>query len=155
MKSNEMFFNGVVSDYFRGYPNLYVGDIDFRFANDHYVINAEIKTISQCGSFTGKKMSALQAREYAATAGMIDALGRRHKNYLFEYHKYAKRQYVIVTPFKLARGNESEAIHYLNTDASRMMYVDDEMQFLKLFQGFELSTLGVSPRKSLQCVNPF
>lgn len=155
MKAKELFFDGRLSNYFTGYPNLYIGDHDFKFANDYYVINAEIKTISKDGKYNNTPMSALQAREYAATAGLIDPLGRKHSNYLFEYHKYAKKPFVIVVPFKTARGNEKCAIDYLNIEAARMMYIDDENQFVKLFQKFDLDKIGVTPKKPLLCVSPF
>lgn len=151
MKKSEKFFEGKLTEVFTGAKNLYIGDHDFKFANDHFVINAEIKTISRDNKYAGKKQWAKQAREYAATAGLVDRLNRKHMNYLFEFYAYASKPFVIVVPFKAATGNEKSTIDYLNVDAARMLYIDD--QFEKLFQLFDLEQIGTRPQYPLKSVN--
>ena len=50
-----LFFDDKVSQYFNGKMDLYLGDIDFKFADEFVNITAEIKTISENYIFKGKK----------------------------------------------------------------------------------------------------
>lgn len=150
MKKSEKFFNGVISDYYAKRGSLYIGDMDFKFANEFYVINAEIKTISEDGMFKGKKLSFLQAREMSATAGLIDPIGRKHSNYLFEYHKYAKDPFIVITPFKTITGKERTASEFLNHYDRVMVYVEKDNQFALWLDKFNV---GREPSKPLLCAD--
>ena len=135
LKNNQLFFDGKISEYFTGSMDLYIGDLDFKFADQHMNISAEIKTISKDNTFTGKKVSFNQAREYAATVGMIDNYGRQCMSYLFEYHKYAKNPFVIVVPFKQPKGDETVPSELLDMKNARMMYVEKDKQICQWLSG--------------------
>lgn len=51
-----LFFDDKISKYFNNKMNLYLGDMDFKFADEFVNITAEIKTISENNMFTGKKI---------------------------------------------------------------------------------------------------
>tara|TARA_R110000782_G_C14792749_1_gene411105 strand:+ start:1175 stop:1897 length:723 start_codon:yes stop_codon:yes gene_type:complete len=147
MKQTNLFFDGKISEYFNGNKNLYLGDKDFVFADTFVNIQAEIKTISKNGKFTGKKVSFNQAREYASNVDNKDNLGRLNKSYLFEYHKYANNSYVIVIPFIKPIGTEKTAKDFLNLKKAKMMYITKENQFNKWLSGDRY--IGVYPKKEL------
>ena len=154
-KQYELFFGGSVSKYFNGHTDLYLGDKDFVFADkgsdlDPGVhITAEIKKVGVTG-FTGKKLTLNQAREYSATVGIIDNIGRTMLSYFFEYHSEVKNPYVIVTPFKPSQGNKRNASDYLNLNLSRMLYVDKDDQFCRWLSGDRYA--GVKPKNPLQTI---
>jgi hypothetical protein len=147
MKQTNLFFDGKVSEYFNGHKNLYLGDKDFVFADIFVNIQAEIKTISKDGKFSGKKVSFNQAREYASNVGNRDNLGRLNRSYLFEYHKYVKEPFVIVIPFIKPKGIEKNAKDFLNLKKAKMMYVTKNNQFNKWLSGDRY--VGVYPKKEL------
>lgn len=144
-----LFFEGEVSDFFN-HKNLYLGDIDFKFADDYVSLQAEIKTISKGNVFTGKKLSFNQAREYACNVDIIDNFKRCQKCYLFEYHNKAKEPYVIVTPFKKPNGMEKQAKDFLDLNKSKMLYIKKENQFNRWLSGDRY--VGVKPLKDLLIV---
>jgi hypothetical protein len=146
-----LFFDNSVSEYFNGKMDLYLGDIDFRFADEFVNITAEIKTISNDNKFTGKKLSFNQAREYACDVDILDDLKRIKKNYLFEYHKYTNEPYVIIVPFKKITGQEKIAIDFLDLQKAKMLYVKKESQFNQWLSGNRY--IGIYPRKELLVVN--
>ena len=147
MKQTNLFFDGKVSEYFNGHKNLYLGDKDFVFADTFVNIQAEIKTISKNGKFTGKKVSFNQAREYASNVGNRDNLSRLNKSYLFEHHKYAKNPYVIVIPFVKPKGTEKNAKDFLDLKKAKMMYLIKDNQFNKWLSGDRY--VGMYPKKEL------
>lgn len=146
MKKEEKFFEGILSDTFTGSSDLYIGDIDFTFANTSSNIKFEIKTVSKDGTFTGKKISYNQAREYVALNGLKDNLGRYIKCYVVEYHKYAKRPYVIVAEF--AKHLDDPMVRQHNR---KMMYIDTQLP-VWLASGCTMN-IGVTPKKDLMCVD--
>ena len=146
-----LFFDDKISQYFNGKMDLYLGDIDFKFADDFVNITAEIKTISDENIFTGKKLSFNQAREYSCDVNLKDDLNRIKKNYLFEYHKYVKEPYVIIIPFKKINGEEKLAIDFLDLKNSKMLYVNKEQQLNKCLSGDRY--VGIFPKKELLTVN--
>ncbi len=150
LKNNQLFFDGKISEYFNGSKDLYIGDMDFKFADKHVNISAEIKTISKDNTFTGKKVSLNQAREYAATVGMFDNYGRQCMSYLFEYHKYAKNPFVVVVPFKRPTRNETVASELLDIENARMMYVDKDKQICQWLSGSRY--IGAEMWKPLLCI---
>lgn len=145
-----LFFDNSVSEYFNGKMDLYIGDMDFKFADEFVNITAEIKTISKDNQFTGKKLSYNQAREYSCDVDMLDDLKRIKKNYLFEYHKYNIEPYVIIIPFKKITGNEKIAIDFLDIKKAKMLYIKKENQFNQWLSGNRY--VGVFPRKELLVV---
>jgi hypothetical protein len=146
-----LFFDDKISQYFNGKMNLYLGDVDFKFADEFVNITAEIKTISEDNTFTGKKLTFNQAREYACDVNLKDNLNRIKKNYLFEYHKYVKEPYVIVVPFNVITGNEKLAIDFLDLKNSKMLYVNKDEQLNQWISGHRY--IGIHPKKELLCVN--
>ena len=146
-----LFFENFVSEYFNGKMDLYLGDIDFKFADEFVNITAEIKTISESNQFTGKKLSFNQAREYACDVDLLDDLKRIKKNYLFEYHKYNIEPYVIIIPFKKITGNEKIAIDFLDLSKAKMLYVKKDNQFNQWLSGNRY--IGIFPKKQLLVVN--
>ena len=153
LKDNEKFFDGIISKYFTGREQLYIGDLDFKFANEFYVINAEIKTLDRYGKFPQERwLKMAQARDLSATAGLVDPMGRKHSSYLFEDHKHAKDPFVVIVPFKTLTGKEQSVRDYLNIDAAKMVYVKKDDQLCKVLDKFNL---GQTPKKSLVCVPPF
>lgn len=146
-----LFFDNSVSEYFNGKMDLYLGDIDFKFADEFVNITAEIKTISNDNKFTGKKLSFNQAREYACDVDILDDLKRIKKNYLFEYHKHTNEPYVIIVPFKKITGQEKIAIDFLDLKKAKMLYVKKENQLNQWLSGNRY--VGIYPRKELLVVN--
>lgn len=150
LKNKQLFFDGKISEYFTGEMDLYIGDLDFKFADQHTNITAEIKTISRDNKFTGKKVSFNQAREYASTVGMIDHYGRKCVSYLFEYHKYTKNPFVIVVPFKKPNGNETVPSELLDMENARLLYVEKDQQICNWLAGNRY--IGAEMRKPLMCI---
>ena len=146
-----LFFDDKISKYFNGKMDLYLGDIDFKFADELVNIAAEIKTISEGNIFKGKKLTYNQAREYSCDVDLKDNLNRIKKNYLFEYHKYVKEPYVIIIPFKNISGNEKIAIDFLDLKNSKMLYVNKDEQLNQWFSGNRY--IGIFPKKQLLCIN--
>lgn len=148
LKPTKTFFDGAISEHFKG-KKLYIGDMDFRFADDNIVVNAEIKYVNSKHKFVGKKMTLLQAREYASTNDTIDNLGRTHKSYLFEAHEVEK-PYVAIVPFLNPTGKEKHAIEFLDVDNARLVYVHKDNQFGRWLAGDRY--VGTSMRNPLKCV---
>jgi hypothetical protein len=146
-----LFFNNKVSEYFNGKMDLYLGDIDFKFADEIVNITAEIKTVSEFNIFTGKKISFNQAREYAAETEIFDNLKRFKKNYLFEYHKFAINPYVIIIPFMKITGNEKNAIDFINLNKMKMLYVNKDNQLNKWLSGDRY--VGIMPKNKLLVID--
>ena len=146
-----LFFDDKVSQYFNGKMDLYLGDIDFKFADEFVNITAEIKTISENYIFKGKKLTFNQAREYSCDVNLKDDLKRIKKNYLFEYYKYVNEPYVIVIPFKNVNGNEINAIDFLDMKNAKMLYINKDNQFNQWLSGNRY--IGVSPKKELLSIN--
>ena len=146
-----LFFDDKVSQYFNGKIDLYLGDIDFKFADEFVNITAEIKTISENYMFKGKKLSYNQSREYACDVNTKDDLNRIKKNYLFEYYKYVNEPYVIVVPFKNITGNELIAADFLDIKNAKMLYINKDNQFNQWLSGHRY--IGVSPKKELLSIN--
>lgn len=146
-----LFFDDKVSQYFNGKMDLYLGDIDFKFADQYVNITAEIKTISENYIFTGKKISFNQAREYACDVNLKDDLNRIKKNYLFEYYKYVNEPYVIVVPFKNINGDEKIAIDFLDIKNAKMLYINKDNQFNQWLSGHRY--VGFTPKKQLLSIN--
>ena len=145
-----LFFDGVVSDYFDGYKQLYLGDKDFIFADELINITAEIKVISNNAMFKGKKLTLNQAREYASNVGIIDNYGRTQSAFLFESHPYVKEPYVIITPFVKNDKIQKDVQKYLDTNKSKMLYLHKDNQFSRWLASDH--TVGVKPLKPLLCV---
>ena len=146
-----LFFDDKVSQYFNGKMDLYLGDIDFKFADEFVNITAEIKTISENYIFKGKKLTFNQAREYSCDVNLKDDLKRIKKNYLFEYYKYVNEPYVIVIPFKNVNGNEINAIDFLDMKNAKMLYINKDNQFNQWLSGNRY--IGVSQKKELLSIN--
>jgi len=147
MKQQNLFFNGTLTEYFKGKTNLYIGDQDFVFADNMVSIIGELKTISIGNEFKGKKLSFNQAREYASKNNVIDNYGRTIKTFLFEYHKHVKKPYVIIIPFKTPTGKEKMAHQLIDLNNSHMVYVGKQLN-----EWFELGHKGIKPQKPLLCV---
>ena len=94
-KPSIAFFDGQVSEHFKG-CDMYIGDLDFKLADDTNVIIAEIKYVSKAHKFVGRKITFNQAREYAAMTGVVDNLGREQRTYVFEAHE---AHFVQMSPF--------------------------------------------------------
>lgn len=148
MKQQNLFFEGKVSKHFTGHKSLYLGDQDFKFADEFVNITAEIKTISRSGKFEGKKMTLNQIREYAANVDLKDNFGRINKSFLFEYHKYLENPYVIIIPIKFVKSKNVN--DYLDIKNAKCLYIDRDNQFNRWLSGERY--IGVSPRKPLLCV---
>lgn len=146
-----LFFDDKISQHFNGKIDLYLGDIDFKFADEFVNITAEIKTISENNMFTGKKLTFNQAREYACDVNLKDDLNRIKKNYLFQYHKYVIEPYVIIVPFKNINGDEKLPIDFLDLKNSKMLYINKDNQLNQWLSGNRY--VGIFPRKELLCVN--
>jgi len=147
MKQQNLFFNGTLTEYFNGKKDLYIGDQDFVFADSHTHIIAELKTISIGNKFTGKKLTFNQAREYASQDGLIDNYGRTIKTFLFEYHKYAPKPYVIIIPFIKPNGTESQAKELIDLSNAHMLYIGNQLN-----NWFSNGKKGFKPLKALLCV---
>ena len=145
-----LFFDGQVSKDFSGKRDLYLGDKDFIFADEMVNITAEVKTISLSYNFEGKKLTFIQAREYSAEQNIVDNMGRIKKNFLFEYHKYVKKPYIVVVPFKVYSSEFKNAIDFLDMDNAKMIYIKNKEQLKKWITGDKQT--GVKPRKPLMCV---
>ena len=147
-KKYNLFFNGNVSRECNGMKNLYLGDTDFKFADQCVNIAAEIKHI-----YINKKPKMLtlnQAREYACDVNTYDNLGRKRKRFLFEVHEKHKdnKPYVIVTEFKQWNKNMKRAIDCLEINNSIMLYWEDQLTNFLLHGKRE----GKSPKFPLRCV---
>jgi len=142
------FFDGKVSEHFKG-KNVYIGDLDFKFADDTNVIIGEIKYVNSSHKFLGSRMTFLQAREYAAMTDVTDNLGRQQKTYLFEAHE-VKEPYVAVVPFLKPTGEEKHPIEFLDIDNGRLVYVDKDNQFGRWIAGDR--HVGTNIRNALKCV---
>jgi len=147
MKQTNLFFNGTLSDYFKGKVDLYLGDQDFVFADSMVSILGELKTVSKNNEFTGKKLTFNQAREYSSKVNLLDNYGRTTKPFLFEYHKYVKKPYVILIPFRKPTGKESTPIELLDLQNSFMLYLGTQLN-----NWFEKGVKGIKPSKPLLCV---
>jgi hypothetical protein len=147
-KPSIAFFDGQVSAHFKG-CDIYIGDLDFKLADDTNVIIAEIKYVSKSHKFLGKKISFNQAREYAAMTGVIDNLGREQKTYVFEAHEVEK-PYVAIVPFLKPTGKERHAFDFLDIDNARLVYVFKEDQFGRWLAGDRY--VGTDMRQQLKCV---
>ena len=146
----EPFFNGVLSEHFKG-KNLYIGDMDFKFADDTNVIIAEIKYVDSTYTFRGKKLTMLQCREYAALQGVQDNLGRTQKTYLFEAHELEnKPSYVAVVPFLKPTGKEKHPLDFLDCDNARLVFVEKDDQLGRFIAGDR--HVGTDMRQPLKCV---
>ncbi len=146
-----LFFDGTTSEYYNGHQSLYLGDKDFIFADNILNVTAEIKTISKNGKFEGKKLTYNQAREYSSTVDIKDNYGRIQKSYLFEYHKYVEKPYVIVVPFiKPIEGYMVNAMDFLDVQKAKMLYIYINNQFNRWIVGDH--TVGATPQKELLCV---
>ena len=145
-----LFFNGQITNDFNGKMDLYIGDKDFIFADNLVNITAEVKTISEDYTFKGKKLTFIQAREYSAEQNLIDNMGRTKKNFLFEYHKYLKKPYIIAVPFKKYNSSFKKPIDFLELKNAKMLYVSNYEQLKKWISGDRYT--GVTPRKPLLCV---
>lgn len=148
MKQYNLFFNGTISNHFNGHLNLYLGDQDFVFANESTHIIAEIKTISKDYTFTGKKVSFNQAKQYASLSNVKDNYGRIIKTFLFEYHKYVDKPYIIIVPFKTPTLNEIDQKEFLNYKDAKMLYIGEQLN--QWFDG--TLTRYVKPKKQLLCI---
>lgn len=147
MKQQNLFFNGTLSEYFNGKTDLYIGDQDFVFADNMVSIIGELKTISADNKFTGKKLNYNQAREYAAKNDIIDNYGRKIKTFLFEYHKYTQKPYVIIIPFIKPSGKETQANELIDLSNAHMLYIGNQLN-----NWFFNGKKGMKPLKSLLCV---
>jgi len=147
-KPSKTFFDGQVSEHFKG-CDIYIGDLDFKLADDTNVIIAEIKYVNSSHKFVGKKISFNQAREYAAMTGVIDNLGREQRTYVFEAHEVEK-PYIAVVPFLKPTGNERHAFDFLDIDNARLVYVFHENQFGRWLAGDRY--VGTEMRNALKCV---
>tara|TARA_R110000744_G_scaffold94453_2_gene182357 strand:+ start:522 stop:1028 length:507 start_codon:yes stop_codon:yes gene_type:complete len=159
MKQLNLFFDNKTSEYFSGQQNLYLGDKDFFFADEHVNIQAEIKTISKNGQFTGKKMTLNQVREYAAMVDKTDNYGRVIKCFLFEYHKYNNTPFVIAVPIILpnviATGSNVfdrnlTTKDFLDINKAKMLYLTIDQQFNRWLEGSP--RVGKFPKYPLLCV---
>lgn len=148
MKQQNLFFEGKVSKHFTGHKSLYLGDQDFKFADEFVNITAEIKTISRSGKFEGKKMTLNQVREYAALSGVIDNWGRKISCFLFEYHKYLEKPYVIIIPIKYVKSKNVN--DFLDIKNAKCLYLNEDNQFNRWISGERY--IGVTPRKPLLCL---
>ncbi len=149
MKNKDKFFEGVLSTYFAGHPNLYIGDKDFVFADEQTNYIGEIKTISAGGTFTGKKANKKQLREYVANQGKIDNFGRINQALIIEYHKYEHTPYVVIVPL-VFKDYVSSAEDYLDYNNARMLYVNAYDQLSSWFAGDK--TQGRKPKRKLICI---
>lgn len=147
MKQQNLFFNGTLSEYFNGKTDLYIGDQDFVFADNMVSIIGELKTISKGNKFNGKKLSYNQAREYASKNDVVDNYGRKIKTFLFEYHKYTQKPYVIIIPFIKPSGKETQPNELIDLSNAHMLYIGTQLNnwFLNGKKGFK-------PLKPLLCV---
>jgi len=144
----EPFFNGVVSKHFKGI-NVYIGDLDFKFADDTTVIIAEIKYVDSTHTFRGKKLTMLQCREYSAMQGVQDNLGRTQHAYVFEAHE-TNKPYVAAVPFLKPTGKEKHPLDFLDYDNARLVYVEHEDQLGRFIAGDR--HVGTEMRQPLKCV---
>lgn len=147
-KPSIAFFDGQVSEHFKG-CDIYIGDLDFKLADDTNVIIAEIKYVSKSHKFIGKKITFNQAKEYAAMTGVIDNLGREQKTYIFEAHE-VETPYVAIVPFLKPTGKERHAFDFLDIDNARLVYVFKDDQFGRWLAGDRY--VGTEMRQALKCV---
>jgi hypothetical protein len=147
-KPSIAFFDGQVSQHFKG-CDIYIGDLDFKLADDTNVIIAEIKYVSKAHKFLGKKITFNQAREYAAMTGVVDNLGREQKTYVFEAHEVEK-PYVAIVPFLKPTGKERHAFDFMDIDNARLVYVFKDDQFGRWLAGDRY--VGTEMRQALKCV---
>lgn len=147
-KPTKTFFDGEVSQHFKG-CDIYIGDLDFKMADDTNVIIAEIKYVSSSHKFIGKKVTFNQAKEYAAMTGVVDNYGRTQRTYIFEAHEVEK-PYVAIVPFLKPTGKERHAFDFLDIDNARLVYVFHESQFGRWLAGDRY--VGTEMRNALKCV---
>ena len=147
-KPSKTFFDGQVSQHFKG-CDIYIGDLDFKLADDTNVIIAEIKYVNSSHKFVGKKITFNQAREYAAMTGVIDNLGREQKTYVFEAHEVEK-PYIAIVPFLKPTGKERHAFDFMDIDNARLVYVFKDDQFGRWLSGDRY--VGTDMRQQLKCV---
>ncbi len=148
-KQKTNFFENTITNYFDGHRDLYIGDIDFKFADENVNVIAEIKTISKNGQFEGKKVSLNQIREYASMSDLKDNLGRITKTYIFEYHKYKKTPFVIVVPI-VYNANGKNPNDYIDLNKSKMLYIHKDNQLSKWLEGTFKNSF--KPQKPLLCI---
>jgi hypothetical protein len=147
-KPSIAFFDGQVSEHFKG-CDIYIGDLDFKLADDTNVIIAEIKYVSKAHKFVGRKITFNQAREYAAMTGVVDNLGREQRTYVFEAHEVEK-PYVAIVPFLKPTGKERHAFDFMDIDNAKLVYVFKDNQFGRWLAGDRY--VGTEMRNSLKCV---
>ena len=147
-KPSKTFFDGQVSEHFKG-CDIYIGDLDFKLADDTNVIIAEIKYVNSTHKFVGKKITFNQAREYAAMTGVIDNLGREQRTYVFEAHEVDK-PYIAIVPFLKPTGKERHAFDFMDIDNAKLVYVFKDDQFGRWLAGDRY--VGTEMRNGLKCV---
>lgn len=148
IKPTKTFFDGQVSEHFKG-CDIYIGDLDFKLADDTNVTIAEIKYVNSSHKFVGKKISFNQAREYAAMTGVIDNLGREQRSYVFEAHEVEK-PYIAIVPFLKPTGKERHAFDFMDIDNAKLVYVFKDDQFGRWLAGDRY--VGTEMRNALKCV---
>lgn len=148
-KQKTNFFENTITQYFEGHRDLYIGDIDFKFADENVNVIAEIKTISKNGKFEGKKVSLNQIREYASMSDLKDNLGRITKTYIFEYHKYKKTPFVIAIPI-VYNANGKNPTDYIDLNKSKMLYTHKDNQLSKWLEGTFKNSF--KPQRPLLCI---
>jgi hypothetical protein len=147
-KPSKTFFDGQVSEHFKG-CDIYIGDLDFKLADDTNVIIAEIKYVNSAHKFVGKKISFNQAREYAAMTGVVDNLGREQRTYVFEAHEVDK-PYIAIVPFLKPTGKERHPFDFMDIDNAKLVYVFKDDQFGRWLAGDRY--VGTEMRNGLKCV---
>lgn len=147
-KKSKTFFDGIISEHFRG-CDIYIGDMDFKFADDDRVIISEIKYVNKAHKFIGKRISFLQAKEYAALQGVKDNYGRTQEAFVFEAHE-VEEPYIVIVPFKKPTGEELHPIQFLDRGAARCVYVKKENQLGRWLAGDRY--VGTYSSKDLKCI---
>ena len=147
-KPSKTFFDGQVSEHFKG-CDMYIGDLDFKLADDTNVIIAEIKYVNSTHKFVGKKITFNQAREYAAMTGVVDNLGREQRTYVFEAHEVDK-PYIAIVPFLKPTGKERHPFDFMDIDNAKLVYVFKDDQFGRWLAGDRY--VGTEMRNGLKCV---
>lgn len=148
-QKNENYFENAITKYFDGHHKLYIGDLDFKFADETVNVIGEIKTISKNGHFQGKKVSLNQIREYASMSNLIDNYGRTTKTYLFEYHQYLKKPYVIAIPIIYNKYGQ-KTTDYIDLNNALMLYIHKDNQLCNWLNGTLKNTY--KPKRPLLCI---
>lgn len=148
-KPSKAFFDGIISSHFRG-CDLYIGDLDFKFADEERVVIAEIKYVSKNHKFIGRKISFLQAKEYAALVGVVDNYGRKQEVFIFEAHEVEPHPYIVIVPFKKPTGDELHPVQFLDRGGARCVYVKKDNQLGHWLAGDRYS--GTYTTKDLKCI---